>query len=97
MVNVVAFECSRSTWIDRRFDRRSGSRKVQMYNNPRNQKLKKCLQYILPFHIAIRLALKFLCYYQSEYNLTNCTHALQQSKDITCTCMPIYKIITALI
>jgi hypothetical protein len=35
----------------------------------------------LPFYIVRRLALN-LCNYQSEYKLTNCTHALQQSKDI---------------
>jgi hypothetical protein len=50
----------------------------------------------LPFHTARKLALK-LCYYQSEYILTNCTHALQQSKDITCTCIPMNEIITPLI
>ena len=44
----------------------------------------------LPFYIARRLALN-LCNYQSEYKLTNCTHALQQSKDIKCTCILIYK------
>jgi hypothetical protein len=54
----------------------------------------KCLQ-PPPFYIARELAMN-LCNYQSEYKLTNCTHALQQSKDITCTCIPIYKIITAL-
>ena len=42
------------------------------------------------FFIARRIAL-ILCNYQSEYKLTNSTHALQQSKDITCTCIPIYK------
>jgi hypothetical protein len=35
----------------------------------------------LPFYIVRRLALN-LCNYQSEYKLTNCTHALQQSKDL---------------
>ena len=50
----------------------------------------------LLFYTARKLALN-LCYYQSEYKLTNCMHALQQSKDITCTCIPINKIITALI
>ena len=33
----------------------------------------------LPFHTVRKLALN-LCYYQSEYKLTNCTHALEQSK-----------------
>ena len=36
----------------------------------------------LPFYTARKLAVN-LCYYQSEYRLTNCTHALQQSKEIT--------------
>jgi hypothetical protein len=40
----------------------------------------------LPFHTARKLALN-LCYYQSEYKLTNCIHALQQSKGSTCTFM----------
>jgi hypothetical protein len=44
----------------------------------------------LPFYIAKRLAMN-LCNYQSEYKLTNCTHALQQSKDLTCTCIPFNK------
>ena len=39
----------------------------------------------LPFHTARKLALH-LCYYKSEYHLTNCTNALQQSKGITYTC-----------
>ena len=62
----------------------------------------KCLHYtctctcIYFFYTARKLALN-LCYYQNEYKLTNCIHALQQSKDITCTCIPINKIITALI
>ena len=47
----------------------------------------------LPLHTVTKLALN-LCYYQSEYKLTNC---LQQSKYITGTCMPITKIITSLI
>ena len=47
-------------------------------------------------YTARKLALT-LCYYHSEYDLTNCAHALQQSKDITCTCIPINKIITFLI
>ena len=46
--------------------------------------------YLPFFFIARRLAL-ILCNYQSEYKLTNSTHSLQQSKDITCTCIPIYK------
>jgi hypothetical protein len=50
----------------------------------------------LTFHTARKLALT-LCYYQSEYKLTNCIHALQQSKDSTCTCISINKINTALI
>jgi len=33
----------------------------------------------------------------SEYKLTNCIHALQQGKDSARTCIPINKIITALI
>jgi hypothetical protein len=45
------------------------------------------LQYIYLFS-ARKLALN-LCYYQSEYKLTNCIHALQQSKDSTCTCIAI--------
>ena len=44
----------------------------------------------LPLYTARQLALN-LCYYQSEYKLTNCIYALQQSKDSTCTCMPINK------
>jgi hypothetical protein len=36
----------------------------------------------LPFFIARRLALN-LCNYESEYKLTNCTHALEESKHIT--------------
>jgi hypothetical protein len=58
--------------------------------------ISKIFTIYLPFYTARKLALN-LCYYQSEYKLTNCTHALQQSKDITCTCIPINKIITALI
>ena len=42
----------------------------------------------LPFNTARKLALN-LCYYQSEYKLPNCIHALQQSKDSACTCIPI--------
>jgi hypothetical protein len=45
----------------------------------------------LPFYTARKLELN-LCYYQSEYKLTNCTHALLQSKEITWPCIPIYKI-----
>ena len=44
----------------------------------------------LPFHTARKLAVN-LCYYQSEYRLTNCTHALQQSKHFTCSCIPVNK------
>jgi hypothetical protein len=53
---------------------------------------------IFTFYIERTLPLN-LCYmyYQREYQLTNCTHALQQSKHITCTCITIYKIITTLI
>ena len=36
----------------------------------------------LPFYTARKLALN-LCYYQGEHKLTNCTHALHQSKDST--------------
>jgi hypothetical protein len=40
----------------------------------------------LPFHTARKLALNS-CYYQNEYKLTNCIHALQQYKDSTCSCI----------
>ena len=58
--------------------------------------ISEILTIYLSFNTTSKLALN-LCYYQSEYKLTNCIHALQQSKDSTCTGIPIEKINTALI
>ena len=52
--------------------------------------------FIFTFSLCKKINIEFMLL-SSEYKLTKYIQALQQSKDSTCTCMPINKIITALI